>query len=322
MLIAIQKIFRTSIGWIYFNLHFQACALILHCVGKGLGRGVQTSVECLNLCCWLLRRVGPFLFLSKTHWGGISGPSGRYQGISKTAVPPSDLLPAMNLCLLGVSGCFMLGTICVKVELWGLSCVCGESLLSVSYLYQMLGLCSGCSLQVGQSWATAWNKIKPVEHELVLQKLILFQTAVLLCKILGFVDLAGGSGWVITLLQDLGSLSNPWPRLTRLIPEDGTHKGRSWHLRAFRFPPAHPVKRHQEDLNWELVRAARSSNKTCKFHFTDELLRIQKIALFFIFIFYFEWDIAWISQELGDVFDSHLFFLMLTSTQHEVRLDK
>lgn len=91
------------------------------------------------------------------------------------------------------------------------------------------------------SWPRAmlWNKTKPPNHQLVLQKLILFQIPLLLCEILGFVDLAGWLQQSYHITARSGLSVKPLTQVAYLIPKDATHKGCPWHLRASKFLPGH-----------------------------------------------------------------------------------
>lgn len=101
------------------NLHVQECFWVLGCVGKRHGKSVQILTECLNLCYWIERGVLSFLFLSKSYGGEVLDPSWRCQSVSERSDPPCNFLPRINLSLLWKSGCFVLGTIHVKLGLWG-----------------------------------------------------------------------------------------------------------------------------------------------------------------------------------------------------------
>lgn len=156
------------------NLHIQECFWVWGSVGKRHGKSVQILTEYLNLCYWIERGVLSFLFLSKFYGGEVLDLSWRCQSVSERSDPPCNFLPRINLSLLWKSGCFVLGTIHVKLGLWGDSCTCENGLVFCSgissyCLYWMLGIYSGTStacvpvlLACVVNWprATLWNKRK------------------------------------------------------------------------------------------------------------------------------------------------------------------
>lgn len=256
------------------NLHVQECFWVPGCVGKRHDKSVQILTECLNLCYWVERGVLSFLFLSKSYWGGVLDPSWRRQSVSETSDPPCKFLPRINLSVLWKSDCFVLGTIHVKLGLWRDTVVLVKMVLSfvlalaftafteclASTVVHQQRVCL-CSLLV-VSWprATLWNKPKPLDHQLILQKWILFQIPLLLCEILGFISLAGWLWQSYHITARSGLSVKPLTLVAFLIPEDATHKGHPWHLCASKFLPAYLDERQQvEDLNENLARAAVSS---------------------------------------------------------------
>lgn len=117
----------------------------------------------------------------------------------------------------------MLGTIRANQGLWGHFVVLVRMVLSCSgcsvyCLNWMFDICSGASTAcvpvlvgpvVSRPRATLWNKTKPLDHQLVLQKWIFLQIPLLLCKTLGFIDLAGWLWQSYHVTAGWGSLSYP-----------------------------------------------------------------------------------------------------------------
>lgn len=194
----VWKIFLTQICCICVNVYVQECFWVLGCVGKRHGKSVQILTESLNLTYWIERGILSFLLLSKFYGGGgeVLDLSWRRQRVSERSDPPCNFLPRRNLSLLWKSGCFVPGTIHVKLGPWGDCCTRENSLvfcsgISIYCLYWMLGIYSGTSTVcvpvllacvVNRPRATLWNNTKPLDHQPVLQEWIWFQISLLSVK--------------------------------------------------------------------------------------------------------------------------------------------
>lgn len=155
-----------------------------------------------------------------------------------------------------------LDTIQVKLGLWGDSVELEKKVLSfvlalaftadteclASAVVQQQPVLLACVV----SWPRAmlWNKTKPPDHQVVLQKLILFQIPLLLREILGFIDLAAWLRQSYHITARSGLSVKPLTQVAHLIPKDATHKGCPWHLRALKFLPGHL----NESKEWRIWR--------------------------------------------------------------------
>lgn len=153
-------------------------------------------------------------------------------------------LPRINPSLLWRSGCFVLGTIHANQGLWGHSVVLVRMVLSCSgcsvyCLTWMFDMCSGASTAcvpvlvapvVSRPRATLWNKTKPLDHQLVLQKWIFFSDSTVILQNIGIYRPGRMALAELLRYSRLGLSVIPLSQVVFLIPKYATHKWHPWHL--------------------------------------------------------------------------------------------